>query len=51
MLLGQGIAKIPAVMEELHKISYSGLAAIEYEKEGNIDSDVAREVEFARKLA
>ncbi len=51
VLLGQGIAKIPAVMEELHKVSYQGLAAIEYEKEGNIDSDVTREVEFARKLA
>jgi len=51
VLLGQGIAKIPAVMAELHKISYAGLCAIEYEKEGNIDSDVAQEVEFARKLA
>jgi sugar phosphate isomerase/epimerase len=51
VLLGQGIAKIPAVMEELHKVSYSGLCAIEYEKEGNIDSDVTRELEFARKLA
>ena len=47
----QGIAKIPAVMGELHKISYTGLVAIEYEKDGNIDSDVARELEFARKLA
>jgi sugar phosphate isomerase/epimerase len=51
VLLGQGIAKIPAVMEELHKVGYRGLCAIEYEKEGDIDSDVAREVEFARKLA
>jgi sugar phosphate isomerase/epimerase len=51
VLLGQGIAKIPAVMEELHKVSYSGLCAIEYEKEGDIDSDVTREVAFARKLA
>jgi sugar phosphate isomerase/epimerase len=51
VLLGQGIARIPAVMEELHQVSYSGLVAIEYEKEGNIDADVRREVEFARKLA
>ncbi len=51
VLLGQGIAKIPAVMEELHKVSYRGLSAIEYEKEGNVDRDVAQEVEFARKLA
>jgi sugar phosphate isomerase/epimerase len=51
VLLGQGIAKIPAVMEELHKVSYGGLCAIEYEKEGNVDADVAQEVAFARKLA
>jgi len=51
VLLGQGIAKIPAVMKELHKVSYRGLCAIEYEKEGNVDSDIATEVEFARKLA
>lgn len=51
VLLGQGIAKIPAVMEELHKVSYRGLCAIEYEKEGNVDRDVTEEVAFARKLA
>jgi sugar phosphate isomerase/epimerase len=51
VLIGQGIAKIPAVMEELHKVSYGGLVAIEYEKEGDVDADVKREVEFARKLA
>jgi len=51
VLLGQGISKIPQVMAELHKISYRGLCAIEYEKEGNIDSDIAQEVEYARKLA
>ena len=51
VLLGQGIAKIPAVMEELHKVSYRGLCAIEYEKEGDIDRDIALEVQFARKLA
>lgn len=51
VLIGQGIAKIPAVMQELHKVSYRGLVAIEYEKEGDVDADVTREVEFARKLA
>jgi sugar phosphate isomerase/epimerase len=51
VLIGQGIAKIPAVMEELHRVSYRGLVAIEYEKEGDVDADVKREVEFARKLA
>jgi sugar phosphate isomerase/epimerase len=51
VLIGQGIAKIPAVIEELHKVSYGGLVAIEYEKEGDVDADVKREVEFARRLA
>jgi len=51
VLLGQGIAKIPAVMNELHRISYRGLCAIEYEKEGDVNKDVRREVEFARKLS
>ena len=51
ILIGQGIAKIPAGMEELHKVSYRGLVAIEYEKEGDVDADVRREVEFARRLA
>jgi sugar phosphate isomerase/epimerase len=51
VLIGQGIAKIPAVMKELHRVSYRGLVAIEYEKEGDIDADVNREVELARKLA
>lgn len=51
VLIGQGIAKIPAVMQELHKVSYHGLVAIEYEKEGDVDADVKREVEFARGLA
>jgi sugar phosphate isomerase/epimerase len=51
VLLGRGIARIPAVMEELHKVSYRGLVAIEYEKEGDIDADLQSEVEYARKLA
>jgi sugar phosphate isomerase/epimerase len=51
VLLGQGISKIPAVMSELHKISYHGLVAIEYEKEGDVNEDVRKEVELARKLA
>jgi sugar phosphate isomerase/epimerase len=51
VLIGQGIAKIPAVMQELHKVSYGGLVAIEYEKDGDVAADVKREVEFARGLA
>lgn len=51
VLIGRGIAKIPAVMQELHKVSYRGLVAIEYEKEGDVDADVKYEVDVARKLA
>jgi inosose dehydratase len=51
VLLGQGIGKIPEVMRELHKQAYGGLVAIEYEKEGDVNEDVWREVEFARKLS
>jgi sugar phosphate isomerase/epimerase len=51
VLLGDGVAKISAVMAELHKVHYRGLVAIEYEKEGDVDSDVAKEVAYARKLA
>jgi sugar phosphate isomerase/epimerase len=51
VLIGRGIAQIPAVMDELHKVNYRGLVAIEYVKEGDVDADVKQEVEFARKLA
>jgi inosose dehydratase len=50
VLLGKGIAKIPQVIAELHKIGYGGLVAIEYEKEGPVAEDVRSEVEWARKL-
>jgi len=51
VLLGQGIARIADVMQELHKVNYRGLVAIEYEKEGDVDSDIRKEVAYARKLA
>jgi sugar phosphate isomerase/epimerase len=50
VLLGQGIARIPEVMSELHKVNYGGLVAIEYEHEGSVEEDVRIEVEYARKL-
>jgi len=50
VLLGQGIAKIPEAMKELKKIGYTGLIAIEYEKDGDVNEDIRKEVEFARKL-
>jgi sugar phosphate isomerase/epimerase len=49
--LGTGLAKIPQVMDELHKLNFKGLVAFEYEKEGPINDDVARQVAYARKLA
>lgn len=51
VLLGQGIARIPDVMQELKKVGYTGLVAIEYEKEGPVEEDVRIEVEYARRLA
>jgi len=51
VLLGEGVAKVAAVMQELHKVNYRGLVAIEYEKEGDVDADVTREVAYARSLA
>ena len=51
VLLGQGIAKIPDVMRELHSLNFGGLVAIEYEKEGPVEEDLRQEVAFARKLA
>jgi sugar phosphate isomerase/epimerase len=51
VLLGRGIARIPEVMKELHRINFSGLVAVEYEKEGKVDHDMAEEIAYARKLA
>jgi sugar phosphate isomerase/epimerase len=50
VLLGHGIAKIPEVMAELRKLRFSGLVAIEYEKDGPVEEDLRKEVAFARKL-
>ena len=51
VLLGNGIAKIPEVMRELHRQNFSGLIAIEYEKEGEVNEDMKTDVEIARGLA
>jgi len=51
VLLGQGVAKIPEVMRELKKVGFGGLVAIEYEKEGSVDDDMRKEVEYARERA
>jgi sugar phosphate isomerase/epimerase len=51
VLLGSGIARIQEVMRELHRQNFAGLVAVEYEKEGSVESDLRKQVEFARKLA
>jgi inosose dehydratase len=51
VLLGKGIARIPDVMQELHRQDFSRLVAIEYEKEGDVNQAMREDTEFARKLA
>lgn len=51
VLLGTGISRIVDVMKELRRQKFGGLVAVEYEKEGDVNDDMRREVEFARKLA
>ena len=51
VIIGQGIAKISAAMRELRQMHFGGLVAIEYEKEGPVEDDMRRAVEFARRLA
>jgi sugar phosphate isomerase/epimerase len=48
--LGSGLCKIPEVMALLKKMNFQGLIAFEYEKEGEINQDVARQIAYARKL-
>lgn len=51
VIIGRGIAKIPAAMRELRALRFGGLVAIEYEKDGPIGEDMRIEVAYARKLA
>jgi len=44
VLLGNGIAEIPEVMHELRRQNFPGLVAVEYEKEGDVNQDMAQEV-------
>jgi sugar phosphate isomerase/epimerase len=43
VLLGRGISRISEVMKELHRQTFAGLIAVEYEKEGDVDSDMRAE--------
>jgi hypothetical protein len=38
-------------MKELHRQDFSGLVAVEYEKEGDVNEDMRKNVELARQLA
>ena len=51
VLLGTGIARIPQVMKELRRQDFSGLVAVEYEKEGDVNEDMEKNMEYARGLA
>jgi inosose dehydratase len=51
VLLGTGIANIPGVMSELKKVGFSGLVAIEYEKDTDSNEDMRKEIEYARGMA
>ncbi len=50
VLLGQGIARIAEVINELKCANFQGLVAIEYEHDGPVQEDVKREVAYARGL-
>lgn len=51
VLLGTGVARIPEVMQELHRQNFQGLVAIEYEPDGDTSEDMVKQVAYARKLA
>jgi inosose dehydratase len=51
VILGKGISKIHEVMNELHRVDFPHLVAIEYEKEGDVKQDMKMDVEIARRLA
>jgi sugar phosphate isomerase/epimerase len=51
VLLGQGAARIPEVMAELHRVNYRSLVAVEYEKEGDVREDVRKDIQYARERA
>lgn len=51
VLLGQGVSRIRDVMKELRRQKFVNLVAVEYEKEGDVNEDMRKDMEFARKLA
>ena len=51
VLLGTGIGHIPQVMRELRQMKFAGPVAVEYEKEGDTDPDMVKQIAYARSLA
>jgi inosose dehydratase len=51
VLLGRGVAKIPEVLALLKSVAFAGLVAVEYEKEGPVEDDMRRQVDYARRLS
>ena len=51
VMLGTGVAKIPACMAALKQIQFKGLVAIEYEKDTDSNDDMKKLVSYARRLA
>ena len=50
VLLGTGISKFRGDAG-IRRQNFAGLVAVEYEKEGDVNDDLRREIEFARKIA
>jgi inosose dehydratase len=51
VLLGTGVARIPEVINELHRQNFTGFVAIEYEPDGDTSEDMVKEIAYARRLA
>jgi len=51
VMLGSGVANIPACMAALKRIQFKGLVAIEYEKDTNSNEDMKKLVKYARQLS
>jgi hypothetical protein len=51
VLFGTGIANIRGVIEELKRIRFAHLVAIEFEKDTNDNEDMRQQIAYARKLA
>ena len=51
VLFGRGIANIPGVMQELKRIRFRHLVAIEFEKDSSDEEDMSEQIAYARRLA